>query len=334
MNVFAEQIRRGLRAWKSVYRALRGPGAEKSPDAKAARYARDWNAYSRTWDDQYGRQYTHLGEEWNDDQTPDRKRDAFYFLAYAERWIEPDMTVLEVGPGGGKWTVRLAPRVKRLIILDVAEEMLKRTKARCESLGFTNVEYILGNGKDLRPVADESIQFFFSYDVFVHIALEDTWPYAQEIARVLAPGARGACHYAINSIPYSWDMIEQENPWYRGGAHTAGQFYYLSPEALRRMYERCGLRVLEQHVEERYCTCVFEKPFDSIAPRFEALLKALISQDADDDQARARIVASLQALPGDLAARLGPVLLRAEQEKDFYKRFGYAAEIRRIWRGI
>jgi ubiquinone/menaquinone biosynthesis C-methylase UbiE len=36
------------------------------------------------------------------------------------------MTVPEVGPGGGKWTGRIAPKVKRLIVLDVAEEMLKR----------------------------------------------------------------------------------------------------------------------------------------------------------------------------------------------------------------
>ncbi len=336
MSVFGKYVRRFFDALK-CFRQLRLPNPSEGDSVsmtKMNRYAKDWNAYSKTWDDQYGHQYTCLGDEWNDDNTPDRKRDSFYFSAYAERWIKPDMTVLEVGPGGGKWTVRIAPKVKHLIVLDVAEEMLKRTKARCESLGINNVEYILGNGKDFQPVADESIDFFFSYDVFVHIALEDTWPYTQEIARVLVPGGCGACHYAINSVPETWNRIEQINDWYRFGKHTLGQFYYFSPEMLRRMYERCGLHVLEQHQEGWYCTCVFNKPVVNIVPTLEDLLKQLISQEADNDQVRATIVAALQSLPGQLGQSLGPLLVEAQEEKDFHKRVQYAAKIRQIWRGI
>jgi ubiquinone/menaquinone biosynthesis C-methylase UbiE len=297
------------------------------------RYARDWNTYSKTWDQQYGRQYQHLGDEWNDDATPERKRDSFYFTAYADRWIAPEMTVLEVGPGGGKWTVRLAPKAKRLIVLDVADEMLRRTRERCESMGLANVEYILGNGRDFQPIADGSIDFFFSYDVFVHVALEDTWPYAQEMARVLKPGGRGACHHAINSIPDAWDRIEQNNAWYRSGQHTLGQFYYYSPESLRRLYERCGLRVLEQHQEAWHCTCVFEKPAYNIIPELERLLRRLISEEADNDRERASIVTSLQALPGQLEQAMQPLLAEVRDQSDCYKRLPVAAEIRKLWRG-
>ena len=95
---------------------------------KENRYADDWNNYSKMWDAQFGKQYMHLGDEWNDDDTADRKRDSFYFSAYAERFIGSDMTVLEVGPGGGKWTVRIAPKVKHLIVIDVAKEMWKGPK--------------------------------------------------------------------------------------------------------------------------------------------------------------------------------------------------------------
>lgn len=301
---------------------------------KENRYADDWNNYSEMWDAQFGKQYTHLGDEWNDDDTADRKRDSFYFNAYAERFIGSDMTVLEVGPGGGKWTVRIAPKVKHLIVSDVAKEMLERTEARCKSLGITNVEYVLSNGKDFQPVADKSIDFFFSYDVFVHIALEDIWPYTQEIARVLVSGGRGACHYAINSIPEAWDRIEQNNAWYRSGKHTLGQYYYFSPEVLRRMYERCGLRIAEQHQEAWNFVCVFEKPAVDVVSNLEELLKQLISEEANDDQVRAEIVAALQSLPGQLEQRLNPLLLRAQEEKDLYRRVHYGAEIRRTWRGM
>jgi len=338
MQRFSKQRQKFWDAWQ--YFRLHwffhtGEGAAvDSPMENKNRYARDWNIYSQMWDTQYSAQYKNLGDEWNDDYTADRKRDTFYFSAYADRWIRPEMTVLEVGPGGGKWTVLIAPKVKNLIVLDVAEEMLRRTKARCDSLGITNVEYILANGRDFRPVADESIDFFFSYDVFVHIALEDTWSYAQEMSRVLKPGGHGACHYAINAVPEAWDRIEQNNNWYRGGEHTLGQFYYFSPETLRRMYERCGLRILEQHQEAWHCTCVFEKSPTSFVPRLEGLLRQLVSQEAEDDQVRTRIVEALHALSRQLEHDLGPLLVRAQEEKDPQKRYQHAMEIRCLWRGI
>lgn len=298
------------------------------------RYKEDWNAYSDMWKHQYGQNYTHLGDEWNDDGTEGRDRDSFYFAAYASRFIKPDMTVLEVGPGGGKWSVRIAPKVKRLIVLDVSEEMLRRTKLRCEAQGISNIEYFLANGQDFQPIPDESIDFFFSYDVFVHIALEDTWPYTQEIARILAPGGQGTCHYAINSVPEAWNRIEQNNDWYRFGKHSLGQYYYFSPQALGRMYERCGLRLGEQHQEGWNFVCVFEKQSSSIVPKLEALLKRLMGEEANDDATRAQIIGELKSLPAQLEQSLGSLLLRVQEEKDFYKRVHCGAEIRRLWRGI
>lgn len=322
------QVPRHLRRWQIFLK-------ERSMAVKDhSRYARDWNTYSLRWDLDYSSRYGHLGDEWNDDRTVERKRDSFYFTAYAERWIRPEMTVLEVGPGGGKWTVRIAPKVKHLIVLDVAEEMLSRTRARCKSLGINNVEYVLANGQNFQPVADESVDFFFSYDVFVHIALEDSWPYAQEAVRVLKPGGLGVCHFAINSVPEAWERIEQNNDWYRGGIHTLGQFYYFSPETLRRMYEKCGLRIVEQHEEGWHCTCIFEKPSLSMVPRLESLLKRLTSPEADDPSIRAEIISTLQALPIQLGQSLGSVLVQAQAENDFNKRFEFAAAIRHVWRGL
>ncbi|MDQ2902503.1 MAG: class I SAM-dependent methyltransferase [Ktedonobacteraceae bacterium] len=297
------------------------------------RYARDWSTYSQQWEQRYSSAYDYLGDEWNSGGGL-WDRDDSYFSMYAERWLRPDQTVLEIGPGGGKWTVRLASKVKRVIVLDVAEEMLDRTRQRCEKLGQTNIEYILGNGQDFQPVADESINFFFSYDVFVHIAPEDSWPYTQEMARVLVPDGVGICHYANDATSQAWDRIEQNNDWYRFGAHTLGQYYYYSPLTLQRMYEHCGLRMLEQHLEAYNCTCVFSKPSISMAPQLESLLKQLISQQANDAEARAAIVTALRSLPGELGQRLDKVLAEAGGEEEYYKRIYYAALIRQIWRGM
>jgi ubiquinone/menaquinone biosynthesis C-methylase UbiE len=297
------------------------------------RYAKDWNRYATEWDSQFGGRYAHLGDEWNDDSTPERRRDSYYFNIYLERFLTDRMTVMELGPGGGKWSVRIAPRVKRLIVVDVSEQMLERTKARCASLGIDNVDYCLSAGKDFQPITDDSIDFFFTHDVLVHVALEDIWPYTQEIARVLVPGGRGVCHYAVNTIPQAWTRIEQNNEWYRLGRNTLGQYYYYSPEALRQMYETCGLIIAEQHQEVWNYVCIFEKPMNSIVPTLERLLKDLLSEEANDNQYRSEVIAKLRFLPSQLEKSLTSLLDHAQNEPDYYKRVMYGAEIRRLWRG-
>jgi ubiquinone/menaquinone biosynthesis C-methylase UbiE len=297
------------------------------------RYAKDWNGYSEHWDRSYGKNYTHLGDEWNDDGTAERARDEYYFTVYAKRWLRPDMTVLEVGPGGGKWTVRIAPLVKKVIVLDVASEMLRRTRERCEALGIRNVEYIDANGDDFSPVADQSIDMFFSYDVFVHIALEDSFPYAAEIARVLKPGAISVCHYAVGNRADSFGRIEMHNDWYRGQAHTLGQYYYFSPETLTRMYEHVGLRVFELHQEWCYCTILATRTADSlVAPLEQALRAALAAAPGSDERLRAS--ADLTALPDQLRSRLALPLQKLVDAPSGGATADIVQEIRRIWRGI
>jgi ubiquinone/menaquinone biosynthesis C-methylase UbiE len=301
--------------------------------AATNRYARDWNGYSEHWDRGYGQRYRHLGDEWNDDGTAGRNRDELYFTMYAKRFLRPDMTVLEVGPGGGKWTVRMAPHVKKLIVIDVAEEMLRRTRERCESMGIHNVEYVHASGQDFKPVADASVDLFFSYDVFVHIALEDTFPYAAEIARVLKPGAVSVCHYAVGNRADSFGRIEAHNEWYRGQEHTLGQYYYFSPETLTRMYEHVGLRTFELHQEWCYCTVLATKSADTlVAPLEQALRAALASPPGSDDRLRA--VGTIVELPEQLRERLQRPLAQLRESSGGTATSELVQEIRRIWRGV
>ncbi len=296
------------------------------------RYSRDWNAYSKTWDTRFSDRYAHLGDEWNDDRTRDRKRDEFYFQVYAERFLKPEMTVLEVGPGGGKWSVRLARRVKKLIVLDVAEEMLRRTRQRMEAEGIGNVEYVLASGKDFLPVADSSVDFFFSYDVFVHIALEDTFLYTKEIARVLTDHGCGACHYAVNSVPNAWMRIEHTNEGYRRNPHSSGQYYYFSPDALIRMYEHFGLFTHEYHVEWCVCTLVFEKL--PALSHIERLLHALGDEEADDESRRSSITEELERSVTDLKRELTELTREAAKEPSLERRRDHVSTMRRLLRGL
>jgi ubiquinone/menaquinone biosynthesis C-methylase UbiE len=102
--------------------------------------------------------------------------------------------VLEIGPGGGRWSVVLAPRSERLILVDVAQRPLELVRERLADAG--NVEFVLTDGSALVGVSDASVDAVWSFDVFVHIAPGDQAGYVAEIARVLKPGGVAAIHHA------------------------------------------------------------------------------------------------------------------------------------------
>jgi SAM-dependent methyltransferase len=108
--------------------------------------------------------------------------------------IPPGGTVMEIGPGGGRWSEVLASRADRLILVDVTPRALDLCRARLAGAG--NVEYVLSGGSDLRGVTDGSVDAVWSFDVFVHIAPLDQARYLAELARVTRPGALVAIHHS------------------------------------------------------------------------------------------------------------------------------------------
>jgi cyclopropane fatty-acyl-phospholipid synthase-like methyltransferase len=295
------------------------------------RYARDWNGYSEQWSRHYGSRYAHLGDEWCDDGTAERAWEMRLFAHSVEPWINAASNVLEIGPGGGKWTVRLAPRCGALTVFDVADQMLARTKARVDALGLGNVSFVLGNGRDLQPIASASQDVVFSYDVFVHIALEDTFAYVQEIARVLKEGGVAIVHHATSDTRAAWDRIESHNDWYRGGDNTLGQYYYLGRDAIDRMYARAGLRVASSWTD--YCTTVVtvHKTLQSTAHRLEqALRDAATATDAASLEAAAR---TLEALGQDLSTGVSQMAGALREARPGSQRHDVIQRIRTFVRG-
>jgi ubiquinone/menaquinone biosynthesis C-methylase UbiE len=161
-------------------RGVFGPAHRAWRDNSAGENRQRWNR----WD------WSRMGEEWT---ASEEWKQALVDEVLLPT-IPPGGTVVEIGPGGGRWSVLLQPRAERLILVDVAQRPLDLVRER---LGDApNAEYVLTDGSALVGVADASVDAVWSFDVFVHVAPADQAAYLSEIARVLRHGGVAAIHHA------------------------------------------------------------------------------------------------------------------------------------------
>jgi SAM-dependent methyltransferase len=104
--------------------------------------------------------------------------------------ITSETVVLEIGPGRGAWTKTFLERnCSKVYAVDVVDP--ERTHF-WEYVGRTSrVDYIVAHDFRLAEVADDSIDFFFSFGVFCHLKPEMCEEYVQSLQRKMRSGARG-----------------------------------------------------------------------------------------------------------------------------------------------
>lgn len=111
--------------------------------------------------------------------------------------------VLEIGPGFGRWTRKLIELSGRMIAVDVSEKCV----AYCQETfaDSDNAEFHLNDGRSLDFISDESIDYVWSFDVFVHIEPPYIAHYLAEFQRVLrADGVVIIHHGAIGRTDLNW----------------------------------------------------------------------------------------------------------------------------------
>lgn len=112
-------------------------------------------------------------------------------VSVLEAWqvLGGERDALEIGCGIGRLLQPLAARLRRLVGIDIAGNMLEVARTRLQAL--PNVELRLTDGRDLRDFGDASFELVYSVDAFPYlvrggIALVAT--HFSEVARVLKPG--------------------------------------------------------------------------------------------------------------------------------------------------
>lgn len=130
-----------------------------------------------------------FGDRWGDPETFGP------LLEVRERFVEPYVvpgtTVLEIGSGGGRWTQYLA-RAGHLVSVELNAEAFDYLRKRFPDL---RIDTYQTSGFEMHGVAGASIDFLFTFDVFVHLEPEGIGAYLQEIERVLRRGAVAVVHY-------------------------------------------------------------------------------------------------------------------------------------------
>jgi ubiquinone/menaquinone biosynthesis C-methylase UbiE len=104
--------------------------------------------------------------------------------------------ILEIAPGYGRITQFLSILASELLVIDLNEECIKKTK---EKMGHHVLGYFVNDGKSLTNIRTNSQDLVFSYDSFVHMHANVIEEYIKESHRVLKSGGHGYIHHSCLS---------------------------------------------------------------------------------------------------------------------------------------
>jgi ubiquinone/menaquinone biosynthesis C-methylase UbiE len=139
--------------------------------------------------------------------------------------------ILEIAPGYGRMTQFLSILASELLVVDLNENCIKKTK---EKLGHHVLGYFVNNGNDLPHIKDNSQDLVFSFDSFVHIHKNVIDDYIGEIYRVLKPGGKSYIHH-------SWLMGGQDNSFLNFAGRAS-----MTPDVFKSLVEKHNMKVVEQ----------------------------------------------------------------------------------------
>ncbi len=166
------------------------------------------------------------GLDWGDPQAvlPLRRIRDQFLLPY----VNPDHKAIEIGPGGGRWT-RYLLGFGHLYGVDYHQELLDELGA---SFKAPHLQLVLNRGTDFPGIPDLSIDFIFSFGVFVHLDAGVIEAYLENMRRVLKPSG-------CATIQYSDKNKDAARKIGKGFADT-------NPEIIRNLVTRTGYRILEE----------------------------------------------------------------------------------------
>jgi SAM-dependent methyltransferase len=162
-----------------------------------------------------------------------RNAEELTWVFWGEKSIFPPLfaqldleNVIELACGHGRHAELVAPRARRLTLMDIHPENLAACRERLA--GFSNVSFVLGTGFGFTGIEDGRTTAIYCYDSMVHFAPDVVQAYLQDTARVLAPGGMALYHHSnrpSSEAHYSRNpgaRNDMTQPRFRAGAEAAG----------------------------------------------------------------------------------------------------------------
>lgn len=135
------------------------------------------------------------GLEWGDPEViPPLTYVRDHFLT---PYLSPTTTVVEIGPGGGRWT-RYMLKARQVYAVEYHQEILSALKTNLQA---PNITYVKNNGDDFPNIQDGSIDFLFSFGTFVHLDIDIIDCYLRNMKPLLKHKSNIVIQYSDKTKP-------------------------------------------------------------------------------------------------------------------------------------
>ena len=180
-----------------------------------------------------------------DDIAPDfdQEQDEFGFIRVPEREIalntikkvaQANHSVLEIGAGTGRFTMEIAPWVRKVTAVDISPKMLDHMAAKMAQQGISNIERICGNFID--RTFDEKFDLIVSFSAIEYIGEKEAL--FAKLSNLLAPGGELIITTAHNTF-FRW--------WGRMGNYIRQGIYMqaYSKKIMRKLISTNNMEIVE-----------------------------------------------------------------------------------------
>lgn len=161
--------------------------------------------------------------------------------------LRPDSVVCELGPGMGRWSRRMLPRIPRgaLHLIDYSAWFVEFLADYFKEDPRVQVQQT--DGFSL-PLPDDSLDLIVSFATFVMMKAGTIQCYARDFQRVLKPGGEFAIEYLDMTTPEGWVWCQ-----YNSKPENSTIFTYYTPEMIASLFQEAGLEILaDERVAEWY----------------------------------------------------------------------------------
>lgn len=147
-------------------------------------------------------EWLHDGEEWS---APWGSSDVQWQQTVLPRIqaFLPARSILEIGPGRGRWAERLRHQCEHLTLVDLSPKCIQYCQARFAA--DTHMSYHVNDGLSLSAVPDDSVDFVFSFDSLVHAGPDVCRAYLRQIVNKLTP--EGCCFLHHSNLGKYQDQL-------------------------------------------------------------------------------------------------------------------------------